>query len=309
MNLNIHFTIGHCFLWTRQQQLIMSFNGCKLQDIESTLFEYFRSKIIFTNHIFPHDINNSRSVRAASTIQLSLFSGEWGEGHCCLSALWLHNTVPQKVQRTAATVDTKAFNLFRNLVDMQTSGVEIWLICKTSGVGGGGAGDARSAGDASAPPKVLIWLKFGENPWKSRQKFLQNPWKPGQTPRNHTQKLRFFAESYNVCRIIWRSFLEVIPKQGLHEKIFAEKVVKNVFEQVWGNLGKHSPHPQKSKTIACSYTYDANVWRGKHLTKCKSLDDWCRRRVCPFDLVKILEKSHKIRAKFSKLPGKSLRTF
>jgi len=26
------------FLWTRQQQLIMSFNGRKLQDIESTLF-------------------------------------------------------------------------------------------------------------------------------------------------------------------------------------------------------------------------------------------------------------------------------
>jgi len=64
------------FLWTRQQQLIMSFNGRKLQDIESTLFEYFKSKIIFTNHIFPHDISKNRSVRAASTIPvISIF---WG---------------------------------------------------------------------------------------------------------------------------------------------------------------------------------------------------------------------------------------
>jgi len=42
------------------------------------------------------------------------------------------------------------------------------------------------------------------------------------------------------------------PEKGLHEKIFARKVAKNFFGQVWGNSGKNPSHPQK---FTCSYTY------------------------------------------------------
>jgi len=36
-------------------------------------------------------------------------------------------------------------------------------LCKSSGVGG------EDAGGASAPLKVLVCWKFGQNPWKSEQ--------------------------------------------------------------------------------------------------------------------------------------------
>jgi len=42
------------------------------------------------------------------------------------------------------------------------------------------------------------------------------------------------------------------PFFGLHEKIFAQKVAKKFFGQVWGNSGNNPSHPQK---CACSYTY------------------------------------------------------
>jgi len=85
-----------------------------------------------------------------------------------------------------------------------------------SGVGG------RGAGDASAPPKSFDLVKI-------REKMAPNTW-----------------------RITWRPFFGGHPKNGRHEKLFAQKVVHNFFGQVWENLGKNPSHPQK---FACSYTY------------------------------------------------------
>jgi len=47
-------------------------------------------------------------------------------------------------------------------------------------------------------------------------------------------------------------FLEVIPKEGLLEKMFAQKVAQNSFGKVWENSRKSHSHPEK---FACSYTY------------------------------------------------------
>jgi len=53
------------------------------------------------------------------------------------------------------------------------------------------------------------------------------------------------AESYEDL------FLEVIPKEDLLEKMFAQKVAQNFFGQVWENSGQNPSHP---KTFAF-YTY------------------------------------------------------
>jgi len=47
-------------------------------------------------------------------------------------------------------------------------------------------------------------------------------------------------------------FLEFIPKEGLLEKMFAQKVAQNFFGQVCGNSGQNPSHPRK---FAFSYTY------------------------------------------------------
>jgi len=47
-------------------------------------------------------------------------------------------------------------------------------------------------------------------------------------------------------------FLEVIPKEDLLEKMFAQKVAQNVFGQVWGNSGQKPSLPKK---CAFCYTY------------------------------------------------------
>jgi len=58
----------------------------------------------------------------------------------------------------------------------------------------------------------------------------------------------------NVCKIKRRPVYSFggHSEKGLHEKIFARKVAKNFFGQVWGNSGKNPSHPQK---FSCSYTY------------------------------------------------------
>jgi len=55
-----------------------------------------------------------------------------------------------------------------------------------------------------------------------------------------------------VPQITWRPFFRGHPKNGLHEKIFAQEVAQNFFGRVWGNSGKNLLHPQK---FACSYTH------------------------------------------------------
>jgi len=55
----------------------------------------------------------------------------------------------------------------------------------------------------------------------------------------------------SLCRIAGKPFLEVIPNEGLLEKMFVQKVAQKFFRQVWGNSGKNPLHPQK---FACSYT-------------------------------------------------------
>jgi len=44
--------------------------------------------------------------------------------------------------------------------------------------------------------------------------------------------------------------LEVIPKEGMLEKLFAQKVVYKFFGQVWGNSGKNPSQPLLLYTCA-----------------------------------------------------------
>jgi len=52
-----------------------------------------------------------------------------------------------------------------------------------------------------------------------------------------------------------KTFFGGHPKNGRHEKIFAQKVAQNFFGQVCGNSGKTPSNPQK---FACFYTYAQN---------------------------------------------------
>jgi len=58
-------------------------------------------------------------------------------------------------------------------------------------------------------------------------------------------------------------------KNGLHEKIFAQKVVQNFFGTVRGNSGKNPSHPKK---FACSYTYGRY---DPHIAQEAGLFLWC----------------------------------
>jgi len=118
----------------------------------------------------------------------------------------------------------------------------------TSGVGGGDAG-------VQAHPQKF-WFgenqgKISENLWKPSQ----NPWKSAQTPWKYGQKWRptcFDLKKMTpiVCGIQWRPFFGGHPKNGRHEKIFAQKVKS--FGSSLEKFGQNPSHPQK---FACSYTY------------------------------------------------------
>jgi len=55
-----------------------------------------------------------------------------------------------------------------------------------------------------------------------------------------------FAESHEDL------VLEAIPKEGLLEKRYAQKMTQNFVGQVWGNSGQNPSHP---KEFAFSNTY------------------------------------------------------
>ena len=88
---------------------------------------------------------------------------------------------------------------------------------------------------------------FGENPGKIPRtlgKICENLRK---IPKNLGKLLENTSKmATNVF-----SFEKNGGQYGLHEKIFAQKVVQNFFGQVWGKSDKIPLHPQ---TFACSYT-------------------------------------------------------
>jgi len=64
----------------------------------------------------------------------------------------------------------------------------------------------------------------------------------------------------NVCRSTRRPRFGDHHKNGLGEKIFAQKVAQKFFVQVWGNSGKNLSHPQK---LLAPYTWGcvgAGAW-------------------------------------------------
>ena len=83
-------------------------------------------------------------------------------------SVWISNNLPPLVWLTSGRPRSSWFLSF---------GVSIYQAWVETGVGGGGAGGA------TAPPKVLIWWKYEQNPFNSGQnlwKFGQNVWKPSQ---------------------------------------------------------------------------------------------------------------------------------
>jgi len=83
-----------------------------------------------------------------------------------------------------------------SLCQIQCRITKFWHL--STGVGGGGAGGA------TAPPKVLIWWKFGQNPRKSQQ----NLWKPSQNFWKSEQNLENRSKN-GAQNKMKSSFLEV----------------------------------------------------------------------------------------------------
>jgi len=112
--------------------------------------------------------------------------------------------------------------------------------------------------------------KIPENPGKTDinlGKICENLRK---LPENLGKLLENMGKNGAQCGLVWKYrrptfaesiVLEIIPEKCLHEKIFAEKVARKFFGQVWRNLGKNPSHPPK---FACSYTYESQhsavVW-------------------------------------------------
>jgi len=91
---------------------------------------------------------------------------------------------------------------------------------------------------------------FGENPVKIPKNLGKFPEKMAKMVLNVIWfDLKKMAP--NVWRITW-TFFGGNPKNGLHEKIFAQKVAQTFFGQVWGNSEKNLSHPQKFSSY---YTY------------------------------------------------------
>jgi len=58
-----------------------------------------------------------------------------------------------------------------------------------------------------------------------------------------------------------KTFLGVIPNEGLLEKMFSQKVAQNFFVHIWGNSGQNPSHPQK-----CAFSYTNVLHSGLDLT-------------------------------------------
>jgi len=104
------------------------------------------------------------------------------------------------------------------------------------------------AGDASAPPKILICRKSGQNPL-NLGKICDNPGK------NCSQRCLTSENGAQRLQKKMKNFLEVTPRNVFcgRGQICRSKVAEQLFGKVSRNSGKNPSHPQK---LAFSYTYE-----------------------------------------------------